>query len=83
MSAAEFTAASPANTLFNLINISDFNSLIAQSQKHSVPVFALTDDQIEQSGVILERMKKSREDFRQVFDTLAGSVEVIAGLASH
>jgi hypothetical protein len=63
-----------------LINISDFNSLIAQSQKHNAPVFALSDDQIEQSGIILERMKSSREDFRKAFAALAQTIESIAGL---
>lgn len=81
ISVADFNNASPADTPFNLINISDFNSLIAQSQKHSVPVFALTDDQIEQSGIILKRMKRNREDFRDAFGKLAQTVEIIAGLS--
>lgn len=80
ISVADFNSASPADTPFNLINISDFNSLIAQSQKHSVPVFALTDGQIEQSGIILERMKRSREDFREAFGTLAKTIGIISGL---
>lgn len=32
---------------YNLINIADFNSLIAQSQLHNTPVFLLTQEQIE------------------------------------
>jgi len=80
---ADFNAASPADTPFNLINISDFNSLIAQSQKHSTPVFALTDAQIEQAGVILETMKKSRDDFRSSFDKLANTVEIITGITAR
>ncbi|WP_072903474.1 ParA family protein [Hathewaya proteolytica] len=59
---------------YNIINISDFNSLIAQSQKNNVPVFALTDAQIEQSGNVLEKMKNSREEFHQVFSRLADIV---------
>lgn len=59
---------------YNLANIADFNSLIAQSQKHNVPIFALEDSQIEQSGVILAKMKESRDAFRGVFDTLASEV---------
>src|SRR3984893_11346623 len=58
---AEFTASSPADTPYNLANIADFNSLIAQSQKHNTPVFALSDKQLEQAGVILQNMKKSRD----------------------
>jgi cellulose biosynthesis protein BcsQ len=82
VSVAEFNASSPGDTPYNLINIADFNSLIAQSQKYNVPVFSLTDKQIEQAGVILQTMKKSREDFRKSFDALANSVEIITGITS-
>ncbi|RKU21839.1 hypothetical protein C6499_20725 [Candidatus Poribacteria bacterium] len=50
-----------------LLQVSDFNSLIALSQKHKVPVFDLTDDQIGQAGVILESTKRSMERFRDLF----------------
>lgn len=75
---AEFNASAPADTPYNLANIADFNSLIAQSQKHSTPIFALSDGQLEQVGVILETMKKSRDNFADTFDGLANSVEIIA-----
>jgi chromosome partitioning protein len=45
ISVQQFNAARPADTQYNLINIAEFNSLIAQSQKHSTPVFALSDAQ--------------------------------------
>jgi chromosome partitioning protein len=80
VSVQEFNASSPSDTPYNLINIADFNSLIAQSQKHNVPVFALSDEQIEQVGVILATMKESRENFRKSFSVLANSVELITGL---
>ncbi len=76
----EFNACAPSDTPFNLINIADFNSLIAQSQKHNTPVFALADSQIEQTGVILQQMKESRDAFRASFKDLANSVELITGL---
>lgn len=63
---------------YNLANVSDFNSLIAQSQKHNVPVFALSDDQIEQGGIILDSMKGSRDAFRDVFAKLASDVHILA-----
>lgn len=62
---------------YNLANISDFNSLIAQSQKHNVPVFALTEDQIEQGGTILDNMAESRDGFRDTFEQLAIDVHNI------
>jgi chromosome partitioning protein len=80
ISVADFNAAAPGDTPFNLINIADFNSLIAQSQKYNTPVFALSDAQIEQAGVILETMKASRDAFKGSFDSLANSVEIISGL---
>ena len=76
----EFNASAPSDSPYNLINIADFNSLIAQSQKHNTPVFALTDAQIEQVGVILETMKESRNAFRQSFQELANSIELITGI---
>lgn len=59
---------------YNLANIADFNSLIAQSQKYKVPVFALSDMQIEQTGNVLENMKENRSNFRKVFSTLASEM---------
>ena len=80
ISVDEFNRAAPGDTPFNLVNISDFNSLIAQSQKHNKPVFALTDEEIEQVGVILRTMKESRDRFKQSFDDLANSIETITGI---
>lgn len=65
---------------YNLCNISDFNSLIAQSQKHNIPVFALNDSQIEQSGGVLENMKESREEFNKVFHKLALGIHELTEL---
>lgn len=59
---------------YNLENIADFNSLIAQAQKHNVPVYALTDAQIEQGGNILDNMKVSRNDFKKTFERLSETV---------
>jgi len=59
---------------YNIINISDFNSLIAQSQKYNVPVFSLTDEQLEQVGNVQTNMKKNREDFYNTFSALAESI---------
>ncbi|MCF5467180.1 ParA family protein [Pseudomonas syringae] len=68
---ALFKSFSIEDEPYNLANIADFNSLIAQAQKHNVPVFALTDDQIEQGGNILDNMKLSRDDFGKTFYELS------------
>lgn len=57
-----------------VLQMSDFNGLIAQSQKHSAPVFSLTDDQLEQSGIVLERTKRSMQQFETLFSDAADAL---------
>ncbi len=57
-----------------LLQMSDFNGLIAQSQKHNAPVFALTDAQLEQTGIVLARTKKSMKEFAKLFGEAADRV---------
>ena len=63
-----------------LLQMSDFNSLIALSQKHKVPVFALKDAQLAQTGVVLKLTKKSMFKFRDLFSDAA---DKIIGLTSY
>ncbi|SHM31009.1 ParA family protein [Vreelandella subglaciescola] len=73
----EFAQYSRTDEPYNLANVADFNSLIAQSQKFNVPIFALSDEQLEQSGVILDNMKESRDNFNEVFENLADELHQI------
>jgi cellulose biosynthesis protein BcsQ len=57
-----------------LLQMSEFNGLIALSQKYKVPVFALTASQLEQGGIVLERMQKSQARFRKLFSDSADKV---------
>ena len=57
----EDTASQP------LLQLSDFNTLIALSQEHKAPVFDLSDNQLEKEGIVLEKMKKSMNNFRALF----------------
>lgn len=57
-----------------LASVSDFNSLIAKSQEHQVPVYNLTDSQIGLTGVVLERTLKSKEMFERIFSKLGDMV---------
>ena len=50
-----------------ILQLSDFNTLIALSQKHKAPVFDLSDDQLEKSGYVLKTMRKSMKDFQVLF----------------
>lgn len=54
-----------------ILQVSDFNSLIALSQKHQAPVFDLTDEQLEQTGIVLERTKRSMFQFDTLFSEAA------------
>lgn len=56
-----------APTTGPLLQMSEFNGLIALSQKYKVPVFALSPDQLEQGGIVLERMQRSQERFKKLF----------------
>ncbi|MCE9936826.1 hypothetical protein LZ632_25310, partial [Aeromonas salmonicida] len=57
-----------------IMQLSDFNGLIAKSQEHKTPVFALSDEQIGQTGIVLDRTKGSMEKFRQTFSDGADRV---------
>jgi cellulose biosynthesis protein BcsQ len=59
---------------FCLAIIPDFNTLIANSQKFQTPIFALTPEQLEQIGVGLENIIKSRDNFKKIFSELADKV---------
>ncbi len=50
-----------------LLQLSDFNTLIARSQEHNAPVFDLSDDQLEIAGIALETMKESMNKFKTLF----------------
>ena len=57
-----------------VIQMSDFNSLIALSQKHKAPVFSLTDEQLEATGVVLTRTKKSMNQFQKLYSEGADKI---------
>jgi len=65
-----------------LLQMSDFNGLIALSQKHCVPVFALSDAQLEQDGIVLERTKISMQRFGQLFDDAADRIIALTEYAT-
>ena len=50
-----------------ILQLSDFNTLIARSQEHQTPVFNLTDDQLEVAGIALDTMRKSMNQFEVLF----------------
>ena len=59
-----------------ILQLSDFNSLIACSQEHQAPVFNLTDSQLKTTGIALENQKESMNQFRSLFSD--GADRIIA-----
>jgi cellulose biosynthesis protein BcsQ len=57
-----------------LMEVPDFNSLIALSQEHQVPVYALTQQQTAQTGAVWEQTKNSMGEFKKKFTSCAESV---------
>ena len=57
-----------------LLQMSDFNSLIALSQEHKVPIFNLTDEQIGLTGSPRDITKKSMLKFRDLYATGADRI---------
>lgn len=62
-----------------LAQIQEFNSLLPKSQEHRVPVFALTQAQLNQVGVVYEGSKRQIDSLYRIFRDLSQRVD---GLAS-
>ncbi|WP_204376017.1 hypothetical protein [Hymenobacter coccineus] len=56
---------------YMLTQVSDFNSLIAYSQKAQTPVFALAANQLVSGGKARERQELSIRKFKKIFNELA------------
>ena len=62
-----------------IMEVSDFNSLIAESQEHQVPVYALSAELLNQKGAVWERTRESMLRFEAAFTNCA---EVVIRLSS-
>jgi cellulose biosynthesis protein BcsQ len=60
-----------------LMEVADFNSIIALSREHQVPVFALTAAQVDQQGAVWEQTRKSMDVFNKTFNDCAEKVFVL------
>jgi cellulose biosynthesis protein BcsQ len=54
-----------------ILEVADFNSLIALSQEHQVPVYALTPEQTGQVGAVWKQTQENMEIFFKAFDLFA------------
>lgn len=57
-----------------LLEVPDFNSLIALSQEWQVPVYALTQKQTEQAGAVWVQTQQSMNSFEQAFQRCAEKI---------
>jgi cellulose biosynthesis protein BcsQ len=57
-----------------IMEVADFNSQIALSQEHQVPVYALTPEKIGQAGAVWKQTKDSMDVFEAAFRVCAEKV---------
>lgn len=62
---------------YQLAQIQDFNTLIADSQEVRKPVFALTKEDLGSKGFVWETQQENIERFRSQFDELAARIETL------
>jgi cellulose biosynthesis protein BcsQ len=74
LKANEFKARSGRDPWQPLLEVPDFNSLIALSQEHQVPVYALTQPQTGQTGSVWAQTKASMQAFETAFSACADRV---------
>jgi cellulose biosynthesis protein BcsQ len=71
---AEFKAKSGIDPWDPIMEVADFNSLIAESQEHQVPVYALTADLLKQGGAVWDQTEESMAVFKKAFEECADKV---------
>lgn len=54
--------------------VPDFNTLNALYQKNGIPVFALSDAQLEHTGRVLTQYQGTRKEFKVIFENIAKSI---------
>ncbi|MCC5617038.1 AAA family ATPase [Nostoc sp. CHAB 5836] len=62
------------NDSFTLTKIPNVSSLLALSQGHSTPVYALTSEQLNQKGIVLKANQRKQNEFRETFSDLADKI---------
>jgi cellulose biosynthesis protein BcsQ len=57
-----------------ILQMPDFNSLIAKSQEHQTPIFELTAEQLGQGGSVLRQTQNSQTVFETLFSETADKI---------
>ena len=66
-----------------LLQMPDFNSLIASSQEQQIPIFELTPKQLEQQGRVLKITQASQSEFKKLFSEAADRVILALDAEGH
>jgi hypothetical protein len=75
---ASFKTKSGQDAWIPILEVADFNSLIAISQEHQVPVYAVTQQQAEQQGAVWKQTQESMITYSNAFSAFADLVIALA-----
>ncbi len=67
---------------FCLAEIPDFQGLLPKANLNNLPVFALSDEQLDVNGVLLENMIKSRNNFKELYESITNKIIAITNYAA-
>lgn len=71
---AEYLAKAGSDPWIPIMEVADFNSIIALSQEFQVPVYELTAAQVSQQGAVWEQTRESMDTFELAFSDCADRV---------
>lgn len=71
---SEFKAKSGVEPWHPIMEVPDFNGLIAVSQEHQVPIYSLTAQQLKQQGAVLDQSEGSMAMFGSKFSECADRI---------
>lgn len=74
---AQFKAKAGFDAWEPLMTVADFNSLIAYSQEHQRPVYALTPEILGQKGAVWDQTRQSMEVFEKAFSDCADKLNLL------
>ena len=74
LNAEQFRARAGVEPWVPILEVADFNSLVALSQEYQVPVYALDSKKVRQRGAVWRQTKDSMDTFRKAFHSCAEKV---------
>lgn len=74
LSGKQYLRSGLLKTGYVLAEVKDFQGLAPKSHNANVPVFALSDKELDINGQVLENMKNNRDHFRAIYDRIASVI---------